>query len=108
MVALAANYACGALNPRGSTRSVSARASWRRYDGNGVVRGTLGLTTLLAKNVGNASWPAGRVALIGMLNPLQTESAMRAIQRAKSLAGPFYLRTFCCPIRSSASSRTIS
>jgi tetratricopeptide (TPR) repeat protein len=90
-LSLALNYAIGGLKPAGYhllNVLIHIAAGLTLY---GVVRRTV------------APGPAGAVALIWVVHPLQTESVSYTIQRAESLMSLFYLLTLYCVIRGAGS-----
>jgi tetratricopeptide (TPR) repeat protein len=88
-LSLALNYAIGRLDPFGYhvfNAAVHIAAALVLY---GILRRTLR--------------PAGLIALVWLVHPLQTESVTYTIQRGESLMGLFYLLTLYCVIRASES-----
>lgn len=102
-LSLAINHAVDGFNVRGYhvfNLLVHVLAALTLY---ALVRRTLIQSPRLKWEANAAGGFAFAVALLWALHPLQTQSVTYIIQRGESMAGLFYLLTFYCVLRASAS-----
>lgn len=105
-LSFALNYATSGLNPRGyhlTNIGIHAAAALLLF---GLVRRSI-LRSWSGPSPGAAAVPAGIVAGLWALHPLQTESVTYVVQRAESLMSAFYLLTLYAFARSTDSVRPI-
>ncbi len=102
---LAINYGFGALAPSGYhavNLLIHVLAGLTLY---GIIRRTLNTARLRERFGAGAVWIAFACALIWLIHPLQTEVVSYSANRAEALVTLFYLLTWYCVIRGTASLR---
>ena len=102
-LSFAVNYALGGASVRGYHMVNMAVHLLAALTLLGIVRRTLLLPPLRERFGSAALGLAAAVAMLWAVHPMQTESVSYVSQRAESMMGLFYLLTFYCVIRASAS-----